>query len=140
MKINFAIISRILSIHYAFIMSKLKLPATICCVALCFLKKEQNSLKALIILTKLHCDDGLINILLYWSYKYSFCTNKKILSFTVEFLQSTKRFEKMLFWIVPTFHGHMKCSNIVKTSICCWHIMQTSFWHWDNVMHFIVYC
>ena len=39
-KIDFALISDILSIHYALIMPKLKLPVTISCVALCFLNNE----------------------------------------------------------------------------------------------------
>ena len=39
-KIDFTLISDILSIHYALIMPKLKLPVTISCVALCFLNNE----------------------------------------------------------------------------------------------------
>ena len=33
--------------------------------------------------------------------------NNKTLSLTVEFLESTKRFDKPLFGITSTFHGHM---------------------------------
>ena len=44
-----------------------------------------------------HCDDDIVNTLLYGSSKYSFSTNNKILSLTVEFLESTKRFDKPLF-------------------------------------------
>ena len=40
MNIDFALISGILSIHYALVMSKLKLRVTISCVALCFLNNE----------------------------------------------------------------------------------------------------
>ena len=43
------------------------------------------------------CYDNIVNILSYGSCKYSFSTNNKILSLTVEFLESTKRFDKMLF-------------------------------------------
>ena len=44
-----------------------------------------------------NCDDDLVNILLYESSKYKFSTNNKILSLTVEFLESTKCFDKPLF-------------------------------------------
>ena len=54
MNINFAIISRKRLIHSIVVMPKLKLPVTISCVALCFPIKEQNSLKASVILT-IHC-------------------------------------------------------------------------------------
>ena len=44
-----------------------------------------------------HCDDGIVNILFYGSSKYSFSTNNKVLSVTIEFLGSTKLFDKPLF-------------------------------------------
>ena len=44
-----------------------------------------------------HCDDDIVNIFLYGSSKYSFSTNNKILSLIVEFLESTKHFDKRLF-------------------------------------------
>ena len=48
-----------------------------------------------------HCDDDDDDddddILLCGSSKYSFSTNNKILTLTVEFLESTKRFDKPLF-------------------------------------------
>ena len=44
-----------------------------------------------------HCDDDIVNILLYGSSRYSFSTNNKILSLTAEFSESTKRFHKPLF-------------------------------------------
>ena len=100
MSINFAIISRILLNHSAFAMPKLKLPVTISCVALCFPKKRTKLLESLRNLDNTllnHCDDDILNILLYGSSKYSFFTNNKILSLTVEFLVPTKRFDKPLF-------------------------------------------
>ena len=48
---NFATISGILLTNSAFLMQKLKLLVNISCVNLCFPSKEQNSLKALVILT-----------------------------------------------------------------------------------------
>ena len=33
-----------------------------------------------------HCDDDLVNILLYGSSKYSFSMNNKILALTIKFL------------------------------------------------------
>ena len=47
-----------------------------------------------------HSDDDNVNFLLYGSSKYIFSTNNEILSLTVEFLESTKRFDKPLF--LPT--------------------------------------
>ena len=44
-----------------------------------------------------HCDDEVLQILLYKLHKFSFSVNNKILSLTVEFLESTKRFDKPLF-------------------------------------------
>ena len=44
-----------------------------------------------------HCDDDIVNIVLYGSSRYTFSTNNKILSLTVEFFESTKRFDKPLF-------------------------------------------
>ena len=44
-----------------------------------------------------HSDDDIVIFLLYGSSKYIFSTNNKILSLTVEFLESTKRFDKSLF-------------------------------------------
>ena len=44
-----------------------------------------------------HCDDELLQILLYASHKFSTYVNSKILSLTIEFLESTKRFDKPLF-------------------------------------------
>ena len=44
-----------------------------------------------------HCDDELLQILLYGSHKFSFSVNNKILPLTIEFLESTKRFDKPLF-------------------------------------------
>ena len=46
-----------------------------------------------------HCDDDLVNNLLYGSSKYSFSTNNKILSLTVEILESitNRNFDKLLF-------------------------------------------
>ena len=111
MNMNFAIIFRILSIDYAFVTPKLKPPVIISYVALCFLKKEWNSLKASIIskiIYEIIAIDDIVNISLYGSSKYSFSTNNKILSFTVEFLESTKRFDKPLFWITSIAHGNMK--------------------------------
>ena len=43
------------------------------------------------------CDDNIANILSYGSFKYSFSTNNKILTLTVEVLESKKRFDKPLF-------------------------------------------
>ena len=54
-----------------------------------------------------NCDDDLLNILLYGSSTYSFSTNNKIMSLTVEVIESTKCFDKPLFWIVSTSNGHM---------------------------------
>ena len=39
----------------------------------------------------------LLQILLYGSHKFSSSVNNKILSLTIEFLESTKRFDKPLF-------------------------------------------
>ena len=47
-----------------------------------------------------HCDDELPQILLYGSHKFSSSVNNKILSLTIEFLESTKRFDKPLFWVI----------------------------------------
>ena len=44
-----------------------------------------------------HRDDELLQILLYRSDKFSSSVNNKILSLTIEFLESTKRFDKHLF-------------------------------------------
>ena len=44
-----------------------------------------------------HCDDELLQILLYGSHKFSFSVNNKIFSLTIEFLESAKRFDKPLF-------------------------------------------
>ena len=44
-----------------------------------------------------HCDDELLHILLYGSHKFSFSGNNKILSLTIEFLESTKLFDKPYF-------------------------------------------
>ena len=41
-----------------------------------------------------HCDDELLQILLYGSHKFRFSVNNKILSLTIEFLESTKCFHK----------------------------------------------
>ena len=38
---------------------------------------------------------------------------------TVEFLESTKRFDKPLFSIASTFHEHMRSFSILKMSMCC---------------------
>ena len=43
-----------------------------------------------------HCDDELLQILLYGSHKFSFSVNNKILSLTIKFLESAKRFDKPL--------------------------------------------
>ena len=51
-----------------------------------------------------HRDDELLQILLYGSHKFSSSVNNKILSLTIEFLESTKRFDKPLFWV--TFANH----------------------------------
>ena len=80
-------------------MPELKLLVTTFCVAFCLPNKEHNSLESLNNLDdKLlnHCDDDIVNVLVYGSSKYSFSTNNKILSVTVEFLESMKRFEKPL--------------------------------------------
>lgn len=42
------------------------------------------------------CDDDLVNILLYESSKYSFSTSNKIMSLTIECLESVKHFGKPL--------------------------------------------
>ena len=44
-----------------------------------------------------HCDDELPQIFLYGSHKFRSSVNKKILSLTIEFLESTKHFDKPLF-------------------------------------------
>ena len=44
-----------------------------------------------------HRDDELLQILLYGSHKFSSSVNNKIWSLTIEFLESTKRFDKPLF-------------------------------------------
>ena len=44
-----------------------------------------------------HCDDELLQILLYGSHKFSSSVNNKILSLTIESLESAKRFDKPLF-------------------------------------------
>ena len=44
-----------------------------------------------------HRDDELLQILLYGSHKFSSSVNNKILSLTIGFLESTKRFDKLLF-------------------------------------------
>ena len=44
-----------------------------------------------------HRDDELQQILLYGSHKFSSSVSNKILSLTIEFLESTKRFDKPLF-------------------------------------------
>ena len=44
-----------------------------------------------------HCDDEFLQILLYGSHKFSSSVNNKILSLTIEFLESAKRFDKPLF-------------------------------------------
>ena len=41
-----------------------------------------------------HRNDELLQILLYGSHKFSSSVNNKILSLTIEFLESTKRFSK----------------------------------------------
>ena len=100
MNISFTIISGIQSTHCAVVILKLKLPVTISCVAICFLNKEQNSLKTSKNLDNTllsHRDDELLQILLYGSHKFSSSVNNKILSLTIEFLESTKRFDKPLF-------------------------------------------
>ena len=44
-----------------------------------------------------HCDDELLQNLLYGLHKFSFSVKNKILSPTIEFLELTKRFDKPLF-------------------------------------------
>ena len=96
MNINFAIISRILSIHYSFVILKLKQPVN---RGPLFSEQRTKLLESLRNLDNTllnHCDDDFVNILLYGSSKHSF-TNAKILSLTVDFLESTKCFDKPLF-------------------------------------------
>ena len=100
MNISFTIISRIESTHFAVLILKLKLPVTISCFAICFLNKEQNSLKTSKNLNNTllgHRDDELLQILLCGSHKFSSSVNNKILSLTSEFLESTKCFGKPQF-------------------------------------------
>ena len=99
MNINFAIISGILLIYSAFVIPKLKLPVII----LRWTKLLENFRNFDNTLLN-HCDDNIVSILLYGSSKYSFSTNNQILSLTVEFLESTKRFHKPHFWIASTLH------------------------------------
>ena len=78
-----------------------------------------------------HCDDDIVNILLYGSSTYGFPTNNKILSLTVDFLESTKRFDKPLFVIAYTFHRHMTLFQRSKdvdvlSAISCGH--HTDVW------------
>ena len=61
-----------------------------------------------------HCDDDIVNILTYGSSKYSFPTDIKIQSFTLEFLESRKPFDKPLLCIASIFHG---AHNFVPASI-----------------------
>ena len=44
-----------------------------------------------------HRDEELLRILLYRSHKFSYSVNNKILPLTIEFIESTKRFDKPLF-------------------------------------------
>ena len=44
-----------------------------------------------------HCDDELLQILLYGLHKCSSSVDNKKLSLTIEFIESTKRFDKPLF-------------------------------------------
>ena len=44
-----------------------------------------------------HRDDELLQVLLYGSHKLSSSVNNKVLSLTIEFLKSTRRFDKPLF-------------------------------------------
>ena len=66
-----------------------------------------------------NCDGGIVDILLFVSSKYNFSTNNKILKLSLEFSESTKHFEKPLFWIASTFHGSMMSSSAHKMSLCC---------------------
>ena len=54
-----------------------------------------------------HCHDELLQILLYGSHKFSSSVNNKILSQTIEFLESTKRFDKPLLWVTLLFANHL---------------------------------
>ena len=44
-----------------------------------------------------HSDDEILQILLYGAHKFSSSVNNKIFSLTIEFLESTKRFDKLYF-------------------------------------------
>ena len=100
MNINFTIISGIQSTHGAVVILKLKLPVTFFCVAICFLYKQTKLLENLKNLDNTllsHCDDELLQILLYGLHRFSSSVNNKILSITIEFLESIKGFDKPLF-------------------------------------------
>ena len=74
-----------------------------------FIKQKTKLLESSFILTFIkwlwcrYCK----HFILYGSPKCSFFTNNKILLLTVEFLKCQKRFDKPLFWIASTFHGHL---------------------------------
>ena len=100
MNINFTIISGIQSTHCVVVILKLKLPVTISSFAICFTEQRTELLENLKNLDNTllsHRDDELLQILLYGSHKFSSSVNNKILSLTIEFLESTKRFDKPLY-------------------------------------------
>ena len=66
-----------------------------------------------------HCDDDLVSIWLYGWSKYRFSTNSKKLSLTAEFLKSTKRFDKPLFWIMSISMDRWRCYSLNKIFMCC---------------------
>ena len=102
MNISFTIISGIQSTHCAVVMLKLKTTSHYLLRCHFFSEQRTNLLENLKNLDNTllsHRDDELLQILLYGSHKFSSSANNEILSLTIEFLESTKRFDKPLFWL-----------------------------------------
>ena len=102
-------------------MPKLELPVTISCVALYFLNKEQNleSLRNLDNTLLNHCDDNVVNILLYGSSKYSFLLVTRYCHLLLSFYNlrnvlRNRSFEECLLSI-----DTWRRSSVDKTSMCC---------------------
>ena len=94
MNINFAKVSGCEFIMPFFVMSKL--PVT---MSPCHYEQKMKLVGNLRNLESLlnQCDDDPVNILLYESSKYSISTSNKIMSLTIERLESVRHFGKPFF-------------------------------------------
>ena len=81
-----------------------------------------------------HCYDDLVNILLYGSSKFSFCTNNKIMSLTAKFFRIYETFwQTALLNSVYFPWTHYVVTALIRRLFVVCNIMWRSYWHWDNV-------